>query len=273
MLKWSIVHLIHLKRFQFNHNSVFFPSLMTSWFKIVMWCDSHISMSKREFHPRTQIPNSLNFSFIKRSSQDTANIYNKYEIKIKGWTRGFPLKVIGILTSWRTSSGFRPDSLSFVHFSVCACLYASIFFCILSGNPQHKEKRMYSPLKIFIQRPNNQEMWKHETNEWNYNQIWRKTAGRLAFERSVLCWPSRSKLVSLVAPRPPAAMASGESHWEEFYLGSRRFQFIADGLGMPIDQVNWENTLELHGKLFPHRYAIKLVEWEGEKKGKDGPCC
>ncbi|XP_063851703.1 lysophospholipid acyltransferase 6-like [Scylla paramamosain] len=28
-------------------------------------------------------------------------------------------------------------------------------------------------------------------------------------------------------------------HWEEFYLGSRRFQFVADGLGMPIDQVNF----------------------------------
>lgn len=168
------------------------------------------------------------------------------------------------LSSW--FSIFRP------FFGMRLSLCIDIFF-ILSGNPQHKEERMYSPLKILIQRPNNQEMWKHETNEWNYNQIWRKTAGRLAFERSVLCWPSRSTLVSLVAPRPPAAMASGESHWEEFYLGSRRFQFIADGLGMPIDQVNWENTLELHGKLFPHRYAIKLVEWEGEKKGKDGPCC
>ncbi|XP_063611150.1 lysophospholipid acyltransferase 6-like [Penaeus indicus] len=34
-------------------------------------------------------------------------------------------------------------------------------------------------------------------------------------------------------------MASGESHWEEFYLGSRKLQFVADGLGMPIDQVNF----------------------------------
>lgn len=40
--------------------------------------------------------------------------------------------------------------------------------------------------------------------------------------------------------RTSFTMASEDSHWEEFYLGSRQFQFIADGLGMPIDQVNQE---------------------------------
>ncbi|MPC99413.1 hypothetical protein E2C01_094826 [Portunus trituberculatus] len=39
-------------------------------------------------------------------------------------------------------------------------------------------------------------------------------------------------------------MASEDAvpHWEEFYLGSRRFQFVADGLGMPIDQVTLPST-------------------------------
>ncbi|XP_064097463.1 lysophospholipid acyltransferase 6-like isoform X1 [Macrobrachium nipponense] len=34
-------------------------------------------------------------------------------------------------------------------------------------------------------------------------------------------------------------MEAPSSHWEEFYLGSRQFQCIADTLGMPIDQVNF----------------------------------
>lgn len=42
---------------------------------------------------------------------------------------------------------------------------------------------------------------------------------------------------ALLSPAAAMAPEDASSQWEEFYLGSRRFQFVAESLGMPIDQV------------------------------------
>ena len=58
------------------------------------------------------------------------------------------------------------------------------------------------------------------------------------FRHSVLVRPWRGRVCAALLSHI-VAMANDDAmpHWEEFYLGSRRFQFIADNLGMPIDQV------------------------------------
>lgn len=52
-------------------------------------------------------------------------------------------------------------------------------------------------------------------------------------------------------------MASPTSHWEEFYFGSRQFQFVADALKMPIDQVNFV-VGQLMGLFLAYLFRIYL---------------
>lgn len=52
-------------------------------------------------------------------------------------------------------------------------------------------------------------------------------------------WPGGERVCAALLFHA-AAMATEDAvspQWEEFYLGSRRFMFVADSLGMPIDQV------------------------------------
>lgn len=151
--------------------------------------------------------NSLShiFSIIIRVLEDKKKFYYEQEIKIKGWTRGFPLKVIGILTSWRISSVFV-FILNFPSNSQSLLVYVRRYILTLCQTLHNRKTRK---CKNFWRYPSKctriGQLEKSENNTRNYNQIWRKTMGRVSPKRSVLCWPLKGEDLLLVAsPRPPA---------------------------------------------------------------------